>query len=120
MKRNDFILIISIITLCIISYLLLYSGDEGNNVEIYVDGDIIATYNLNEDRTVPVDNNRGGLNTVVISNGTVYMEQANCPNKICMDEGHISHDGETICCAPNGIMVIVNSQIRGEYDAITR
>lgn len=120
MKRNDMLLIIVVIAIGLLMYFVVFTGKSGDNIEVVVDGDIMGTYAMTEDRIIHIDNMRGGDNTIVIRNGAVYMEDANCPNKICVEQGSIMSDGETICCAPNGIMVIVRSQIKGDFDAITR
>ena len=44
---------------------------------------------------------------MVIENGEVYMESADCPNQICVHHSAISHNGETIVCLPNRVIIEV-------------
>ena len=48
------------------------------------------------------------------------MLSAGCPNKLCVRSGRISLDKECICCAPEGILIVVRSDKAGEYDAVTK
>lgn len=62
---------------------------------------------LDKDVTLVLD----GL-TVCISNGKVWVENADCPDKTCEHRGAISGYGQSIVCLPNGIAV----RIQGEGD----
>ena len=67
-----------------------------------------------------VANDNGMVNEIEISDGSIFMRSANCPDKLCVKSGHISLDGESICCAPAGILIVVRSETGGEYDAVTK
>ena len=42
---------------------------------------------------------------MIIKDGEVYMQEADCPNQICVHHAPISHRGETIVCLPNRIII---------------
>ena len=42
---------------------------------------------------------------MIIKDGEVYMQEADCPNQICVHHAPISHKGETIVCLPNRIII---------------
>ena len=44
---------------------------------------------------------------LVIKDGQAYMQEADCPNQICVHHSAISHKGETIVCLPNRIIIEV-------------
>lgn len=48
-----------------------------------------------------------GRCVLVIEDGKAYMEEADCPNQICVHHSAISHKGETIVCLPNRIVIEV-------------
>ena len=82
MKKNDNILILGIlfIALVVLGIQLLHSANGTEKVKITVDGKVFGTYLLSEDRTVSVNE----TNIVLITEGTVSMESADCPDQICV------------------------------------
>ena len=60
-----------------------------------------------------------GHNKVVISDGRVWMEEADCPDKLCMAQGKISQPGQTIICLPNRVMVTIRGG-SAQYDGVAQ
>ena len=58
-------------------------------------------------------------NKVVIEDGEVWMEEADCPDKLCISQGKISKPGQTIICLPNKTMVTITGG-KSEYDGVAR
>ena len=78
----------------------------GDTVEIVYAGER-HEYPLDEDRTLDL-----GCLTVVIRDGKVWVEDADCPDKVCEHTGRIGYGGQTIVCLPNEIVIrIVDSEI---------
>lgn len=48
-----------------------------------------------------------GSNTVVIRDGSVEVESANCGNQVCVEHAPITGAGEQIVCLPHGMVVEV-------------
>lgn len=46
------------------------------------------------------------------------MKWADCPDKLCIHQGKISHTGETIACLPNRVTVRVISGAASNVDSI--
>lgn len=88
-----------------------FAGGKGEEVCITVDGEQYASYPLDEDRTETVAT-AYGVNTVVISGGSVSVTDADCPDKYCVSHIEISREGETIVCLPHRLTV----EIRGRND----
>lgn len=121
MKRSDYVLIavliaIGLLGICVVAI----NWKNGEEVIVYSEGECIGIYSLLEDKNISVDTLNGGRNTVVIRNNSVYIEEANCPDKICINQGMINKSQQSICCAPNRLIVIVTTTQKGEYDAITQ
>ena len=121
MKKADFYLIIAILLFGIIG-LIFFNGfkEQGSVVTVYVNGQIHGSYNLNDDSEIEIIDNDNICNVIAISKGQVCMKYANCPDGICVNQGYIKNNNESICCAPNKVLVVVSSDIEGEFDAITR
>lgn len=85
----------------------MYIGNQIMNrkpaviVEVSVDGVVVEELDLSKDTEFVVKGYQGGTNTLVIENGQVYITDATCPDKVCIDQGKINRSGEMIVCLPN-------------------
>ena len=59
-----------------------------------------------------------GTNKVRIEHNGVYMENANCPDKLCVHQGRISKTGQSIICLPNKIIVEIVGK-KPDVDAVS-
>ena len=48
------------------------------------------------------------------------MQDASCPDQLCVDQNEISYDKESIICLPNKVVVTVTSDIESDLDGIVR
>ena len=107
--KADIVLAIVLLILGLGSPFLLRSDADGESrVILTMDGEEIGDYALSEDRTVSVTGEGGELlNLVVIENGTVRVEEANCKGQDCVRMGAISKEGEVIACLPHKLLITV-------------
>ena len=91
---------------------------DGAFVRVTVDGALYGTYALSEERTVQIDTAYGS-NTLRIEGGRVRMEEADCPNKDCVEKGAISKTGQIILCLPHKLSVTVVNEGEEAPDAIS-
>lgn len=103
------------LTLCI--YLFSSGGSE---IRITVDGQLYGTYDLGKDQEISVKTEHGGENLIAVENGAAYMKAADCPDGLCMHQGRISRDKQTIVCLPHKLVVEAVGGQEQEYDAISR
>lgn len=123
MKKMDYVLVATILVVAIVSMCLVSSGKhEGEFCNVYVGGALYGTYSLYDNIDIDITDGDELLNRITIDSETVLMNYASCPDKICVKQGGIKSTNETICCAPNGIVIVIesNNQSEGMYDAITR
>ena len=92
---------------------------DGITAVVKVDGNIVYMLPLDKNASVTVEGYQGGSNTVVIENGTVYMKDADCPDKLCEKTGKISKNGETIVCLPHRVVVEIQGG-EGNVDSLVR
>ena len=92
-------------------YLFVFR-DSGNVVEVTVDGEVYGVYSLSENITCEIrtGKNDESINRFVIADGKVYMQDASCPDGICVAHRPIFRDGESIVCLPNRVVVTVITQ----------
>lgn len=104
--KRDFILIAAFLCAAIIIYAFLYfTSSEGSIVVVKVDGTVIKELSFNQDIEFTVSGYQGGINSIIISNGSVTVSDADCPDKLCVKTGKINRAGETIVCLPHRVVV---------------
>ena len=119
-KRKDFILFF--VLLCVGILILLISflrKTDGNYVIIQQNGVIIKELSLKENGTYVVEDGTY-YNKLVIRDGAVYVEDANCRDLICVRHGSISKVNETITCLPHKLIVYVVGDNISEVDAVVK
>ncbi len=105
MKKRDIILIAGILIAALALLLVLeLTKTEGARVVVRVDGKNVAEYSLTENGRYELN---GGTNILVIEEGKAYLCEANCPDKLCVNQGKIHRTGEVITCLPNKLTVTV-------------
>lgn len=92
---------------------------SGSEIRITVDGQLYGTYALNENREISIELDGKTANVVVIENGAAYMREADCPDGLCMRQGAISRDKQTIVCLPHKLVVEVIGGKEQKYDSIS-
>jgi hypothetical protein len=95
------------------------SRTKPENVAIFKDNRLIATYPLSTDRTVSVAGILGTLE-ITIKNRSASITHAECPHGICKKSGSIRTPHSQIVCAPNHIVVTITSSQNDTLDAIVR
>ena len=110
-NRNDLLLCTGLLlaALCIwcaIFFVQRNGSRDGLMVVVTVDGEeyysgLLAGENQQaERREIDID----GHNKVVITDGEVWMEEADCPDRLGVSPGKISRSGQTIIWLPNKTM----------------
>lgn len=105
-KKRDILLLAVLLIMGAFFYVLICFKGDGAAVEVLVDGKVIAGYSLSEKGTYEIEGTNGS-NILIIENGSAYMFDADCPDKLCVHMGKISKAGEAIICLPNKIVVRV-------------
>ena len=94
-------------------------SDNGSEITVTVDGRLYGTYALSNPQEIPIELDGRVANMVVIEAGAAHMEDADCPDKLCVHQGAISRDGQTIVCLPHKLVVEVVGGEKEEYDSIS-
>ena len=119
--KRDIMLIATLIIVGAAAFLIInfVVKKDGITAAVKVDGNIVYMLPLDKNASVTVEGYQGGSNTVVIENGTVYMKDADCPDKLCEKTGKISKNGETIVCLPHRVVVEIQGG-EGNVDSLVR
>ncbi len=112
-ERWDIVVAALIILALIAMLLIIFLPNEGKDVEIYKNGELIATYPLNENRAFEVGNMR-----IEIFDGSVSVIESDCPDKLCVHAAPISASGSTIICVPNKLVIKITGSV--EVEGVTQ
>ena len=114
--RADLLLILAIVLLAGAAWLYIsLTRERGGEAVVTIDGEELARLPLGEDGQW-VFESEGGENTLVIESGEAYISRASCPDHICVRQGRVSLDGETIVCLPNRLIVTIEGGESAETD----
>lgn len=121
MKKADFIIIGVVLAVAGVLLLVLYGSNSniGSYVQIEVDGKVVESLPLDTDTTYEITTENDGSNTLVITDGSARMINANCPDEICVNHKPINRSGESIICLPHKVVIsVVDSSDNSDIDAV--
>ena len=116
--KNDILLILAALILG--AAFLVYTEffrPQGGEVVVSVDGEELFRLPLGEDNRVIIGDEEN-FNVLVIDSGEAFVEDASCPDHVCVKSGKISLDGETIICLPNKLVVAIAGGEENALDGI--
>ena len=117
-NKYDIILIAVIFLFALLLFLsIFFSTKRGGYAIVTVDGKTFGEYPLEKDGVFHIGNEEKG-DTLVIKNGSVKIEHASCPDKLCERQGSILYDKQVIVCLPNKTVVTVKSGNSASNDFI--
>lgn len=104
----DIKIIIFAVVLWIVSIVLSFKLVNGSNEKavIYVNGEVYASYNLNDikDREI-IEINNNGKNVVEITKNGVRVIQSDCKDKSEIREDYINKPWQTLICLPHKLVI---------------
>ncbi|MBR1815868.1 MAG: NusG domain II-containing protein [Lachnospiraceae bacterium] len=103
-KRDIIFIMILLIALSLVILIIHFNKRTGYYVTLSADGDVIETFSLDDDMEYRFET-EAGFNVIVIEDGQVYVREADCRDKICVNHSRISNVGETIICLPHKLVI---------------
>ena len=85
------------------------SKQETCMVLVQVDGEEIQSFSLSKSTTYEI-NGTEGTNLLHIENGSAWLEDADCPDQICVNTGKIKYAGQSIICLPHKVVVEIKEK----------
>lgn len=119
LKKFDYVIfaILALITIVSIAIPFIFSKDYSNSlVVIKANGAEYKTVPLSTNTSIPI-NIDGHYNLIKVENGKVRIEDANCPDKLCVRSGSISRPGKPLVCLPHKITIEIEG-IEKDIDEI--
>lgn len=118
--RNDAILIAVLLLLGgALAVFLWFARQNGGYVSVEVDGALLMELPLDEDARMVLGEGEH-TNTLVIENKRARVVEATCPDQICVNQGAVQYEGESIVCLPHKLVITVEGGQAGDVDATVR
>ena len=109
MSQKKWIIIFAVIIAAMagIYLLLTHRSGESRIAVITSESETIRTIDLEkaEDEIISVTDSKGGKNTICIRNGEIFVEEADCPDGICVKHGPLEKSGTPIVCLPHELVI---------------
>ncbi|RMF57105.1 MAG: NusG domain II-containing protein [Calditrichaeota bacterium] len=116
---GDKILILLLATSSLFSvYFVRPVSTPGSVVRVEVQGKEVLHKRLDRDTVFRVTG-PAGQTRIEIRGGHVRVLDSDCPQKLCVRQGRISHPGRAIICVPNRVMIWIEGSRRNKFDAVT-
>ncbi len=104
-KRGMDVLLVAALVLAGVGMaVLLWPREPGEAVQVRVDGTVTAEYPLSASLRTRIEG-VGGYNELVIEDGSARLEEADCPDRICVRTGRIRQKGQSIICLPHKVVI---------------
>lgn len=102
-KHKDLLLVIVILFIAAVGLLVnhVIHQKEAACLEVQIDGQVVATYDLSQPLDTIIEGADGGTNHLIIQDGAAWISEASCPDKVCVHQGKIQLNGQIIVCLPN-------------------
>lgn len=83
---------------------------------VRVEGREVARYSLSQNGVYPLN---GGTNVLTVEDGSAAVTEADCPDKICVEQGRVRYTGQCITCLPNKLTVTLEGGDAPEVDLVS-
>lgn len=102
---KDILLILVIFGIGVSLLAYTYLGKQNHSVvAVRVDGKVVQEFLLDDSIQYKIEG-IGGTNTLCIDEGSVWLKEADCPDRICVQTGKIRYAGQSIICLPHKVVV---------------
>lgn len=104
MKTKTWVILLSVLlAVCLGMSLWLLRPQQAGYAQVWSDGKLIHTLDLQVDRVVEVKNDSGS-NRIEVLDGKIAVTEADCPDHHCINRGFCS-GGVQIVCLPNKLVI---------------
>ena len=118
-RKNDVLLVAALLILGgALALFLLLTRQEGGRVRVQVDGETVMELPLSEDARIVLGEG-AHTNTLVIGDGAARVEEASCPDQVCVRKGAVRYAGESIVCLPHRLVIAVEGGAESGVDGST-
>ena len=110
----DLAVALLIVAVAILMFCLPFFSQKGEGVIIKT-ATSQTEYSLKSNAEITVESNGHSL-VVIINDGKVSVKSSDCRDGVCVNSGEISSVGQTIVCAPAGVVITIDGE--GDVDHV--
>lgn len=106
------VFLVLITAACLLYLLAVQNPAEGCIADIYQNGKLILSIPLNqvqEPYSLDVKGDNGCVNHIEVHPGSIGILWADCPDKLCVNQGFIQSPTIPITCLPNRLVIILRA-----------
>lgn len=116
--RNDIILIVSVLIIAAVLFAVsAITERQGAVVVVTIDGVEQMRLPLKQDTKVLLGDGEH-TNILLISDGKASIIEASCPDHVCVHQGEIFYEGQSIVCLPNKTIITIEGGESGGLDTV--
>lgn len=103
---------------CALCLTFWFLNRQSGSTAVIKQGDkVIRTVNLSEPYEETIYDGHGGYNVICVKNGRIAVTEANCPDKVCVNQGYTDNGAVPIVCLPHKLSVTVIKD-KNDVDAV--
>lgn len=116
--KNDILLIAIVLVLALgVWVFTVLTQEAGGEAVVRINGEEIMRLPLSRDAEIVLGEGEH-TNLLLIENGEACVIQASCPDHVCINQGRIGFEGQSIVCLPNKLVVSIEGGAEAEIDGI--
>ncbi len=109
-KFGDVILMAGIVILALVLFVLPFFAEKATTAEIvYAETGETRKLPLDKDAAYDIES-RGVKLSVRVQDGEVFVETSDCRDAVCKNTPPISRAGQSIVCAPAGVVIRISGE----------
>ena len=108
--KGDWLAVAIVVVIAVAVMLCFLPGNDGESscAQIYQNGQLVRTVELNEDQKFLIEGEY--CNEITVADGAITFTASDCPGQDCVHSGSIHSSGRSLVCLPNGVEIRVVSE----------
>ncbi len=103
-KKLIIVFVILFVFFLLLAVAVYYVKPQESVVSISVDGDVVREADLSHNESFLIETEYG-INSVLIEDGNIHIEDADCPDKLCVRHGTLNGKYDSIVCLPHKLVI---------------